>query len=135
MPYHEPGPLSLSDEQLSVITRLAEPLAPRDRSAFPAALAQLLHHERGLWVTLARRSWRALATDEAGAELQATKKAPHFTNAALKARDCGRMTVSLFSCRHGRSGSIARARLRVSMGSREKGPTRVWALVDVGPLS
>jgi hypothetical protein len=38
-------PISLSDEQLSVITRLAEPLAPHDRSAFLAALAQLLRHE------------------------------------------------------------------------------------------
>jgi hypothetical protein len=42
---HEPGPISLSDEQLSVVTRLAEPLAPPDRSAFLAALAQLLRHE------------------------------------------------------------------------------------------
>jgi hypothetical protein len=42
---HEPGPISLSDGQLSVITQLAEPLAPPDRSAFLAALAQLLRHE------------------------------------------------------------------------------------------
>ena len=38
-------PISLSDEQLNVITPLAEPLAPPDRSAFLAALAQLLCHE------------------------------------------------------------------------------------------
>jgi hypothetical protein len=36
---HEPKPISLS------VTRLAEPLAPPDRSAFLAALAQLLQHE------------------------------------------------------------------------------------------
>jgi hypothetical protein len=41
---HEPGPISLSD-QLCVITQLAEPSAPPDRSAFLAALAQLLRHE------------------------------------------------------------------------------------------
>jgi hypothetical protein len=38
-------PISLSDEQLSVITDFAEPLAPHDRSAFLAALANLLRHE------------------------------------------------------------------------------------------
>jgi hypothetical protein len=38
-------PISLSDEQLNVITPLAEPLAPPDRSAFLASLANLLRHE------------------------------------------------------------------------------------------
>jgi hypothetical protein len=42
---HEPEPISLSDEQLSVVTRFAEPLAPPDRSAFLAALANTLRHE------------------------------------------------------------------------------------------
>jgi hypothetical protein len=42
---HDPKPINLSDEQLSHVTRLAEPLAPHDRSAFLAALAQLLRHE------------------------------------------------------------------------------------------
>jgi hypothetical protein len=38
-------PISLSDEQLSPVTQLAEPLAPPDRSAFLAALANMLRHE------------------------------------------------------------------------------------------
>jgi hypothetical protein len=38
-------PVSLSDDQLSHVTRLAEPLAPHDRSAFLAALANLLRQE------------------------------------------------------------------------------------------
>jgi hypothetical protein len=40
---HEP--ISLSDEQLSHVTRLAEPLAPPDRSFFLAALVNMLHSE------------------------------------------------------------------------------------------
>jgi hypothetical protein len=38
-------PVSLSDEQLSHVTLLAEPLVPADRSAFLAALANLLRQE------------------------------------------------------------------------------------------
>jgi hypothetical protein len=38
-------PISLSDAQLSLITQLAEPLAPPDRSAFLAALANLFRQE------------------------------------------------------------------------------------------
>jgi hypothetical protein len=37
--------LALTDDQLTHVTRLAEPLAPPDRSTFLAALAQLLRHE------------------------------------------------------------------------------------------
>jgi hypothetical protein len=40
MPHHEP--ISLTD---TVVTQFAEPLAPPDRSAFLAALANLLRHE------------------------------------------------------------------------------------------
>jgi hypothetical protein len=43
---HEPKPISLSATQLSVITQLAEPPAPPDRSAFLAARALLLRHEQ-----------------------------------------------------------------------------------------
>jgi hypothetical protein len=42
---HEPGPISLSDEQLTAVTQFAEPLAPPDRSAFLAALANMLRSE------------------------------------------------------------------------------------------
>jgi hypothetical protein len=38
-------PLSLSDSQLTTVMQLAGPLAPPDRSAFLAALAQRLQHE------------------------------------------------------------------------------------------
>jgi hypothetical protein len=42
---HDPKPLALSDDAMAMIMRLCEPLAPPDRSAFLAALAQLLRHE------------------------------------------------------------------------------------------
>jgi hypothetical protein len=37
--------LALTDDQLTHVTRLAEPLAPADRSAFLAALANMLRSE------------------------------------------------------------------------------------------
>jgi hypothetical protein len=39
------SPISLSDDQLTVVTQFAEPLAPPDRSVFLAELANLLRHE------------------------------------------------------------------------------------------
>jgi hypothetical protein len=39
------SPISLSDDQLTIVTQFAEPLAPPDRLAFLAALANLLQHE------------------------------------------------------------------------------------------
>jgi hypothetical protein len=42
---HDPEPISLSDAALGQVMRLAEPLAPHDRSAFLAALALLLRSE------------------------------------------------------------------------------------------
>jgi hypothetical protein len=37
----EPGPISLSDQQLDAVFRAAEPLQPYERCAFLAALARL----------------------------------------------------------------------------------------------
>lgn len=40
-----PNPISLSDDELSFIMRVTEPLNPHDRSAYLHALAELLRQE------------------------------------------------------------------------------------------
>ena len=43
-----PRPIALTDEQLAIIRRAAEPLHPRDRGAFLETVAELLNgHELG----------------------------------------------------------------------------------------
>jgi hypothetical protein len=56
---HEPGPISLSDGQLSVITQLAEPLAPPDRSAFSQRWRSSCGTSRSPW------GWRGFQIGEA----------------------------------------------------------------------
>jgi hypothetical protein len=45
VPATAPNPISLTDEQLSTVMKAAEPLDPHRRSAFLAALAQMLRGE------------------------------------------------------------------------------------------
>jgi hypothetical protein len=76
-----PNPIALSDEALSFIMRITEPLNPNDRSGFLRALANRLRHEpelaEGVIYRVARETlrdfWRAPALDHAQAMLTPAK--------------------------------------------------------------
>jgi len=59
MPHATP-PLALTDDQLSTVLRAAEPLHPRDRGAFAAAVAQVLSGQGVLGDGIVARTCREL---------------------------------------------------------------------------
>jgi hypothetical protein len=69
----KPAPISLSDEELSFVMRITEPLPAADRSAYLRALAKLLQQEPVLGPGLTYRLARQL--------LREFWKAPQLTDA------------------------------------------------------
>src|SRR5262249_37502664 len=60
MPAPTRPPLAITDNQLTFIMQICEPLAPNDRSAFLLALAEALQHQREIGDGVLHRKAREL---------------------------------------------------------------------------
>jgi hypothetical protein len=75
-----PTPISLSDEQMTMIMTAAEPLHQHDRARFLEAVAERLRHQQigdGAVARAVRDAQREFFRAPLGTEVTAGRKAPH----------------------------------------------------------
>jgi hypothetical protein len=75
-----PPPLALSDDQLSIVLCAAEPLHPRDRAAFAAAVAQVLAGQAVVGDGIVSRTCRELQRRFMTAPPDVPRNAPRWSS-------------------------------------------------------